>query len=528
MLQQTGKTAKKAQLKKAGDWFFKQNDYYRSIRYYRECGDHDGVAESLGFSYDMDSQHASIEETLAIIHLAVNETIIEKYPLLLQVLAWAVCVEGRIEETEVLFDKCYALISEIAPQNPRFALMTGSLKMMDHRLSNYDVLKEFAESTVPFDTSLPPTTPSFTYNLPFIHRCCCEFSEYAIDTENRLHFLREAWSGVFKDKFDIIENMIRAGVDYERGNLNEAHEITLSTIAAIDDDYALEFQFSVYMLFAAILEAQGQRTEVLKVLSGLEEIIDKHGAYYLSANFRAFCCRLELSNGNMNAAREWLKNNDNMPKNFVPFYMLYRYFTTARAFIVLGDYDNAIVLLKKTLAMIEKCKYRPLDNIETLILLAIANWKKTRSGTNIALEHLERAIIIAHEFEYIQIFANEGAELVNMLHRIQKRSEQKNYKNNELPASFVKTLYIEASMVSKNYKGLTDGRLSVNLSFTDKQKQVMHLMCQGFSRKEIAEKMGLKPNGIKSHTELIYKKLDVSNNIDAVMKIKEIGILEEM
>jgi DNA-binding NarL/FixJ family response regulator len=66
--------------------------------------------------------------------------------------------------------------------------------------------------------------------------------------------------------------------------------------------------------------------------------------------------------------------------------------------------------------------------------------------------------------------------------------------------------------------------MPANLTFTDKQKTVMHLLCEGFSRNEIAQKMNLKPYTVKSHLELVYKKLDVANSVDAVLKIKEMGL----
>jgi LuxR family maltose regulon positive regulatory protein len=404
--------------------------------------------------------------------------------------------------------------------------MTGSLKMMDHRLSNYDVPREIAASPVPLDVNLPPTTPSFTYNLPFIHRCCCDFSEYAIDSENRLYHLRKAWGGVFKDKYVIIEEMIRAGINYERGRLREAHETILSTIATLRDDSALEFQFSVYMLFAAVLEAQGRRDETRKTLAGLEDLINRHGAYFLNANFRAFCCRLELSNGNMTAARDWLSQNDEIPNRSVPFYLLSRSFTTARAYIVTEDYYNATLLLKKVLAMIEKCRYRPLDLIEANILLAITWWKKVRGSQNDALILLEKTILVAREYGYTQIFANEGADLSNMLHKLLKRVIQEKYSGN-LSAVEVKTLYIAALARAKHSPGLTGGRAPENLKFTEQQKTVMRFLCDGLTHKEMAEKIGLAPSTIKSHMNLIFKKLDVSNGVDAIMKVQEQNLLDE-
>jgi DNA-binding NarL/FixJ family response regulator len=100
---------------------------------------------------------------------------------------------------------------------------------------------------------------------------------------------------------------------------------------------------------------------------------------------------------------------------------------------------------------------------------------------------------------------------------------QKKY-TDVLPGGFIKTLHIAAIAMSKHSKGLTGGRMPENLSFTDKQKNVMRLLCNGLSRNEIAAKMGLKPYTVKSHMELIYKKLDVSNIVDAVLKIKELGL----
>jgi ATP/maltotriose-dependent transcriptional regulator MalT len=56
---------------------------------------------------------------------------------------------------------------------------------------------------------------------------------------------------------------------------------------------------------------------------------------------------------------------------------------------------------------------------------------------------------------------------------------------------------------------------------------VMRFLCNGNSRNEIAEKMGITPYGVKSHMKLIYKKLDVPGGAEAVMRIKELGLLDD-
>jgi len=170
---------------------------------------------------------------------------------------------------------------------------------------------------------------------------------------------------------------------------------------------------------------------------------------------------------------------------------------------------------------------RTLDIIKINILLAIVYWKRGRSGHGqpIAIEYMEKAAIIASEYGFSQTFANEGADIVNILHRMQKQAMQKDY-TGKVPDAFMKNLYFAAVEMSKRTRGLTGGRTPDDLTFTDKQKTVMRLMCQGHSRSKIAELMGLNPSGVKSHTTLIYKKLDVSGSLEAIIKIRELKILE--
>jgi len=169
---------------------------------------------------------------------------------------------------------------------------------------------------------------------------------------------------------------------------------------------------------------------------------------------------------------------------------------------------------------------RPIDIIETNILLAITCWKKGRGSQQDATGYLEKAIATAQEYGYTRIFANEGAELTNMLQKTQLRIQKSSYDGSLRPA-FVKTLYLEALAESRHFKGLTGGRAPDNIKFTKQQIIVIKHLCDGHSYKEIAEIMGLKYTGIKSHMQLICKKLDVPDSVGAVLRIKELGFLDE-
>lgn len=524
MLENDSNQLKKELYKKAGDWFYSRGDYYKAVEYYMKCGNKNGVTKGLKFMYNYNSPYAAIEDTVAIIHLSVNGSIVDEYPFLLEVQAWAAFVEGRGTDMEGYLDRYFKLFPKIVLQNPASAQTALMLRCMDYRNSLIELTKSL--KMLPLKLFAQANTPSITQNMPLFHRSSRDFTEYTLDIDKSLPLLRKTIGVLVGEEYDTIEVLIRAGFAYEQGNLNMAHELALSANVKTKDRFAPEIKFCTFMILAAVLDAQGQQRDMQKILDGAAAMIENDKAYYLNANFRAFSCRMRLADGDMEAAQDWLKYYADSPhNNKLSFYKLYQHFTTARAHIVMGDYNMAILFLKKLLPLCEQYR-RPLDMIETNILLAIAYWKKGRGLQNEAFEPLERALKVAEEYGFIQIFANEGAELSNMLHKLQKRIAQKDY-GGEISSTQVKTLFIMTLARAKFSKGLTGSRTPENLKFTEQQKRVMRYLCDGLTQKGIAEEMGLKPSAIKSHMILIYKKLDVSNSVDAMIKIRELGILDE-
>jgi LuxR family maltose regulon positive regulatory protein len=301
--------------------------------------------------------------------------------------------------------------------------------------------------------------------------------------------------------------------------------LTLEANAKIQESFAPEIKFCVMMILTEIYNAAGHAEDMQKVLDNVTAMIEHSRAYYLDANLEAYICRRRLEHGDEDAAIKWLRDSAVGLYDELSFFKLYQHFITARAYIVLGDFGEAVLFINKLLTLCE-AYHRILDSIEAKILLSIAYWKKGRGYQSEALALLTEAIISAHLYNYTQVFTNEGAELINMLQRLGKIAAQKDYAG-ELLASFVKTLYYAALTRSKNVIGLTGRRVVGPLKFTNQQMTVARLLCSGHNRNEIAKKMEITPYGVKSHLKLIYKKLDVPGGAEAVMKINELGLLQE-
>ncbi|MCL2821388.1 MAG: LuxR C-terminal-related transcriptional regulator [Oscillospiraceae bacterium] len=523
MMKELGEDIVNRQWNRAGEYFYKKEDYFRAVENYTKGKNDDGVANSLYNMYDYRSLAASIGDTTYIISISVNDSIIEKHPFLLEVKAWADFVEGRSDDFEETLDKYYKKSAKIILKNPRSAIILVLLKCLDYRRDFINTIKTLR--MLPFKGIIRAPTPSITQNMPFFHRSFRDLSDIMFDIEKNMRIFNNNIGVFFGEEYSVMQECLYAGIFYEQGQISEAHEHAMAACANIQSKCSAEIKFNAMMILLVTLYAGKQYDEAEILIEDIHKMVEDHKAFYLETNLNAFIVRRKMWNGDRDAALEWLKDHDSEIPDTLNFFDMYSNYTNAMAYVVLGLYNKALLLTHKIHKQSENYR-RPSAEIETLILLSIIYWKKGQDGRGqtLALESLTKAVIIAHKYGYSQVFVTYGADLVTMLHRLQKRAVQSSY-SGELPADFIKILYIAAVSGSKIAKGLTGGELPAKVTFTDKQKEVMRLMCEGCSRNEIAKRMGLKPNGVISHTTLIYKKLDVSSSIDAVLKIKELGLL---
>ena len=60
---------------------------------------------------------------------------------------------------------------------------------------------------------------------------------------------------------------------------------------------------------------------------------------------------------------------------------------------------------------------------------------------------------------------------------------------------------------------------------SERELEVLHLIAAGLSNREIADKLFISLNTVKTHTKNINSKLDVNSRIKAVARAKEMGLL---
>lgn len=84
-----------------------------------------------------------------------------------------------------------------------------------------------------------------------------------------------------------------------------------------------------------------------------------------------------------------------------------------------------------------------------------------------------------------------------------------------------KPVYIEKKEVDTE----TVARELARMDLSRRELEVLELMAQGLSNQEIAEKLFVSLNTIKTHTSRLFEKMDVKRRTQAVEKAKRLNII---
>jgi len=226
-----------------------------------------------------------------------------------------------------------------------------------------------------------------------------------------------------------------------------------------------------------------------------------------------------MKTGHLKKAEEWAEQLDFPSADDISMRRETEYTVLARILIAQKNTEKAERLLNYLQNDAEKGN-RLLKITELQILKAVNYYYKDEIKS--ALDELYHALSFAEPKGLFRIFAYEGETLAELLGVIldEKMATQKD-PYPQVSKEYIKKLLKELKGEKHKFADLT-----LEEPLSDREQEVLMYIAAGLSNIQIADKLFVSLNTIRTHTKKINSKLGVHSRTQAVARAKELGLIE--
>jgi LuxR family maltose regulon positive regulatory protein len=309
-------------------------------------------------------------------------------------------------------------------------------------------------------------------------------------------------------------------VHYQRGNLSVAEEFFGRVVARPYQNFGGCYANCVCGL-SMTYQAQGKEVEARQVVAEAIAFLLKAGNTTQLPLIRALQAEIALQQGDLPAASQWAEKLD-LLLPVVPFHrFLEPHLTLAKVWLVQNtraSQEKAGELLTRLHTYLTETHNTRflIDTLALQALLADAN-----GDQEAALNLLESSLKMAQPGGFIRVFVDLGPQMAALLSRMKPDPRWSEYIAQILAVFPAQQLPTEAQSVERP-------SVSHHLvePLTNRELQVLKLLREHLTNKEIAAQLVISPGTVKGHTIRIYQKLDVKGRYQAVEKAVTLGILD--
>lgn len=273
---------------------------------------------------------------------------------------------------------------------------------------------------------------------------------------------------------------------------------------------------------AHIHEAQGDLDGALNLLDQAERLFDSN----FSPNVRPIATRktrLWVVQGRLGEALGWAREQGLSVENELSYLREFDHIILAKVLLARYQSDHAdgsisgvVGLLERLLKAAEEGG-RKGSAIEILVLQAIANHAQG-GDLPAALLSLQRALALAEPEGYIRMFLDEGSSMKQLLREVSAREIMPDYTDKLLAA------FEAEEQKSQSKPDLPPSQVLIE-PLSQRELEILKLIAQGLSNREIGERLFLALDTIKGHNRKIFDKLQVQSRTEAIARARELGLL---
>lgn len=160
-------------------------------------------------------------------------------------------------------------------------------------------------------------------------------------------------------------------------------------------------------------------------------------------------------------------------------------------------------------------------HIDVLALLAIVCRKSGDEAS--ALKKLSLSLKLAHPGQWVRNFVDLGTPMTILLGRLVKARPDNKYAKHVLEVCMVKSPDNGVNAYKKN--DVLTGEKNSGSFLTRRETEILKLLAEGLKNSEIAQRLNISIETVKTHLQNIYRKLEVKGRIGALKKAGIMGVI---
>jgi ATP/maltotriose-dependent transcriptional regulator MalT len=193
----------------------------------------------------------------------------------------------------------------------------------------------------------------------------------------------------------------------------------------------------------------------------------------------------------------------------------------ARVHLAQGDSSAALAVLEPFRQQMETRGWAD-KRLNAMVLQAVALHLKGEK--TLATQVLGEALALAEPGGFIRLFVDEGPSMAQLLSEAAAHGVMPDYIG-KLLAAFQDVTHDEGQTTKLSSSVMRSGPSSLVDSLSQRELEILQLIAQGLSNREIGERLFLALDTVKGHNRRIYDKLQVSSRTEAIARARELGLL---
>jgi LuxR family transcriptional regulator, maltose regulon positive regulatory protein len=312
--------------------------------------------------------------------------------------------------------------------------------------------------------------------------------------------------------------LIQAKIYYERNDLDQAlgvirDGLDLLRRGSIDDVFS-----AGQATLAMIHQAKCQQVDAIIAMQRAIRATHQMDIARITTLTSAYQARIWLVQNNLKEAQAWAQEYRQV--GLTEYLREFEDLTLAWVFLACGKVPEALALLDLMLISAQKAgRNGRLIDIQALRALAFHALRKNDEAM-IALTH---ALDLGSEEGYVRVFVDRGQPMVDLLNLAdrQLRKVHRGYLALLLSSFTGVTRYESNLAVPPGSEQIL--RLVEPLS--EREVAVLRCLAEGLTSPQIAQKLFVSTNTVRTHLNNIYGKLGVHNRTQAILKARALGLL---